>query len=113
MLLAVESVVIHEVGHTLGLRHNFLACATGNTSVMDYHDDFDITADPEGAGRFGGQYLLAPAAYDVYAIQYGYTELAGEVRGKRHPALELLANGQPASDHLVLPLAHGRLAARI
>ena len=33
-----NQVVIHEVGHTLGLRHNFMAAATGNTSVMDYHD---------------------------------------------------------------------------
>eukprot|EP01052_Picozoa_sp_SAG31_P062447 SAG31_NODE_21426_length_550_cov_0.682927_2_plen_148_part_01 len=55
VLLAIESVVIHEVGHTLGLRHNFMGCATGNTSVMDYHDDFDITSDPEGIGKFGGQ----------------------------------------------------------
>jgi predicted Zn-dependent protease with MMP-like domain len=31
VLLAIESVVIHEVGHTLGLRHNFMAAATGNT----------------------------------------------------------------------------------
>ena len=69
------------------------------------HADFDISSDPEGAGKFGGQYMLAPGEYDVYAITYGYTELSGEVRGKRHPGLELLANGQRPTDHLVNPRA--------
>ena len=37
--------VIHEVGHTLGLRHNFISSEDGNSSVMDYVDPLDTT-DP-------------------------------------------------------------------
>jgi len=88
--------VIHEVGHTLGLRHNFIAAEDGHSSVMDYADDLD-TSDP-GLPVFGGKFLSSPGRYDVYAITYGYTKLDGEVRGGRHHGLDLLANGQPLSD---------------
>ena len=59
-------------------------------------DDFDVS-DPE-APKFGGNYLLGPGIYDFYAIRYGYTVLGSEVRGTRHDALALLANGQAASE---------------
>ena len=92
VLLTLQNVVTHEVGHTLGLRHNFISTEDGNTSVMDYQDDFDVT-DPANP-RFGADYLLAPGRYDEYAIAYGYSRLDGEVRGTRHDKLALLANGQ-------------------
>ena len=70
------------------------ACSSedGNTSIMDYQDDFDVS-DPLHP-KFGGDYLLEPGVYDEYAILYGYTPLAGEKRGERHHALALLADGQ-------------------
>jgi hypothetical protein len=52
-------VVLHEVGHTLGLRHNFLG-SLANNSVMDYLDDEDSVA------------RATPGAYDVEAIKYLY-----------------------------------------
>jgi hypothetical protein len=52
-------VVLHEVGHTLGLRHNF-AGSLANNSVMDYlNDDDSIARD-------------TPGEYDVAAIKYLY-----------------------------------------
>jgi hypothetical protein len=52
-------VVLHEVGHTLGLRHNFMG-SLANNSVMDYLlDDDSIARD-------------TPGEYDIEAIKYLY-----------------------------------------
>jgi hypothetical protein len=58
-------VIIHEVGHTLGLRHNFKGsngAPGGSTSVMEYVDDYDAVAS--------GRDHAGP--YDVEAIKYLY-----------------------------------------
>lgn len=57
-------VLLHEVGHTLGLRHNFKGSLndTKSTSVMDYI--FDDEAVQQG--------LDFPSSYDTDAIKYLY-----------------------------------------
>ncbi|MCP3139714.1 zinc-dependent metalloprotease [Pyxidicoccus xibeiensis] len=73
----LTNVVLHEVGHTLGLRHNFAgsrvydgsADSPRSSSVMDY-------SEPEDA-----IYLAAPGAYDLQAVRYLYglsTQLPGQ-----------------------------------
>jgi hypothetical protein len=52
-------VVLHEVGHTLGLRHNF-AGSLANNSVMDYLGDADSIA------------RATPGEYDAAAIKFLY-----------------------------------------
>lgn len=105
----ILSTVVHEVGHTLGLRHNFIAQEDGNTSSMCYSDDLDTTSYlnkdsniDHGAkkAKYGGHFVYKPGKYDIYAIKYGYTPLKNECSHVRHPALDLLANGQNHDDVL-------------
>jgi Met-zincin/Domain of unknown function (DUF5117) len=82
----VKSLVTHEVGHTLGLRHNFKASSIyeydeinseelkGKTpfasSVMDYNP-INISMDDDLVQGDYGNTGIGP--YDYWAIEYGYT----------------------------------------
>ncbi len=82
----LADLVCHEVGHTLGLRHNFKASAIytmeemnseeikGNkpfaSSVMDY---IPVNINYE-TGEVQGDYAMIDIGpYDFWAIEYGYT----------------------------------------
>lgn len=52
------TIFIHEIGHVLGLRHNFWGCIYDEPSVMDYYDPLK---SPVVLGR-----------YDKAALKYGY-----------------------------------------
>ena len=88
----ITNLTLHEVGHVLGLRHNFRGSylyspteihdktITGNTlmsSVMDY-DPINIA--PEGTEQ-GIYFSTVPGIYDKWAIKFGYTpDLSDEER---------------------------------
>jgi hypothetical protein len=62
----------HEVGHTLGLAHNFVAASYGRASVMDYPAPLIRLVD--GRLDLSEAYRAGPGAYDSLAIRYAYTE---------------------------------------
>ncbi len=79
----IKDTVMHEVGHTLGLRHNFKSSILYTYdeinseakppdiagSVMDYNP---VVIAPEG--RPQGNYAMRTIGpYDYWAIEYGYT----------------------------------------
>lgn len=91
---AMRHVTMHEVGHTLGLRHNYRSSAdtpldklhdtsfTGEngvaSSVMEYAG---INIAPDGTTQ-GHYYSPSVGSYDKWVITYGYTpsdERAAEV----------------------------------
>lgn len=83
----IKDVVMHEVGHTLGLRHNFKASSVVPyakikdpkwlkdnqifSSVMDYGDLY-VSVDPEKQEKY---YNTSLGAYDYLAIEYGYKHI--------------------------------------
>ncbi|NBT07406.1 MAG: DUF5117 domain-containing protein [Chitinophagia bacterium] len=87
MIKLVRFVAVHEVGHTLGLRHNmgsssktpveklrdkeWLAKNGHTASIMDYAR-FNYVAQPED-GIAQNELFAHIGAYDKWAIQWGYT----------------------------------------
>ena len=119
-LARLRQLSAHEVGHTLGLDHNFTASFSGDASVMDYpHPDLYMGSD--GSVRLDKAYGTGISPWDILAIRYGYSrfpegqEAAGleqilqqaetsgiafitdqdaRVPGSAHPAAHLWDNGQ-------------------
>lgn len=81
---ALTDLILHEVGHTIGLNHNFRAshlydreaiqnhettAKTGTIgSVMDY-TPINLARDPAKQGHY---FSVVPGPYDHWAVQFGY-----------------------------------------
>ena len=71
VLARVRQVSAHEVGHTLGLAHNYIASTYERGSVMDYPPP-RVRLDAGGKIDLSQAYAVGPGAYDVWAIHWGY-----------------------------------------
>jgi hypothetical protein len=103
---AIKYIVMHEVGHSLGLRHNFKASTmltadqlndTSIThvkglvgSVMDYSP---INIAPQGRKQ-GDYYTTTLGPYDYWAIEYAYKH----VDGNEEDELKKIAARAPEAD---------------
>ena len=103
---------MHEVGHTIGLRHNFRGTAAipmeklfdraytathgTSASVMDYNPPA-IALD---RGKQGDYYSRTIGTYDRWAIRYGYAAVAGETPDAERAGLRGIAAQASEPDHL-------------
>lgn len=94
IMQGLKEVTMHEIGHTLGLRHNF------KSSTMLSIDEMNDTAKTRDTGLTGSVMDYAPAnimpkdmtqgdyfsatigPYDMWAIEYGYKPFSGGTEGE-------------------------------
>ena len=73
VLARLRQLAAHEVGHTLGLQHNFAASTTNRASVMDYPAPL-VTLGADGQPDFSSAYTKGIGDWDKVAITYGYQD---------------------------------------
>ncbi len=112
IIQAIKETVMHEVGHTLGLRHNFKASTMlkaeqlhdtnitrkqGLTaSVMDYNP---VNIAPKGVKQ-GDFFNATIGPYDYWAIEYAYKPLTGGTEGEREELKKIATRcAEPGLDY--------------
>jgi hypothetical protein len=71
-LARIRQLSAHEVGHTIGLSHNFAASTYGRASVMDYPAPMVQIRD--GRLDLSDAYASGIGEYDKFAVRYAYSE---------------------------------------
>lgn len=72
-LARIRQLSAHEVGHTLGLSHNFASSVNGRASVMDYPAPY-AALDENGEIELEAAYATGIGEWDKVAIAYGYAQ---------------------------------------
>ncbi|WP_045689496.1 zinc-dependent metalloprotease [Hymenobacter sp. AT01-02] len=91
----LRQLAAHEVGHTLGLYHNYSASTKERSSVMDYPMP-RITMRPDGSIDLSEAYGVGIGSWDKRAILYGYQDFgpkADEKAGLQAIMRQTLADG--------------------
>jgi Met-zincin/Domain of unknown function (DUF5117) len=137
-LARIRQLAAHEVGHTIGLSHNYTSSMDGRASVMDYPHPY-VTINKEGKLDFSEAYDTKIGAWDKVSVAYGYQDFAENIDeskalaeilrkayqddglsflsdqdarplGSAHPQAHLWDNGNNAAEELLRVLKVRQLA---
>ena len=78
-LARIRQLGAHEVGHAIGLAHNFAASTQGRYSVMDYPGP-RVTLDSSGAPSLRDAYGAGVGPWDRFVIKWLYAGTDAEAR---------------------------------
>jgi hypothetical protein len=73
-LARLRQLSAHEVGHTLGLSHNYAASTRNRASVMDYPHPY-VSLGRDGVPDLSDAYATGIGEWDKATIAYGYSDL--------------------------------------
>lgn len=105
-LARVRQLSAHEVGHTLGLAHNFAASTyDGRASVMDYPAP-RVRLGEDGTLDLSDAYDVGVGSYDEFAVRWLYSEFGDDV--DESAALDSIVREGLAEGHLLLSDADAR-----
>jgi len=69
----IRQLSAHEIGHTIGLDHNYYDSALGRISVMDYPFPL-VSLKPDGTLDYSKVYAVGMGEWDKVVIAYGYQD---------------------------------------
>lgn len=73
VLARLRQLSAHEVGHTIGLQHNFAASPVNRSSVMDY-PAMRAKLGPDGVPDVSDAYAKGIGEWDKVAVAFGYQD---------------------------------------
>lgn len=95
-LARLRQLAAHEVGHTLGLMHNYSASTVNRSSVMDYPPPY-VKLGPDGTPDLSEAYATGIGEWDKVSIAFGYQDFptgADEHAALNKILLDAFARGQ-------------------
>ena len=98
-LARIRQLSAHEVGHTLGLGHNYYDSERGRISVMDYPHPL-VTLESDGSLDYSEVYDVDIGEWDRVAINYGYRDFPAETDEEQ--ALQQILDDAWAEDVIYL-----------
>lgn len=112
-LARLRQLAAHEVGHALGITHNFAASTYGRESVMDYPAPLVTVVTDEETGQerldIARAYATGIGAWDVQAVRYGYgpeSQMEAVLEESRERGLLFLSDDDARPAGAAHPLAN-------